>query len=146
MHRPLLYRLQYQKILWGILKKVLQQKMFSLKSMTKLEDLTVVSCLQFSYTVCVRVFLVPDLWREKFGGDHPDEGSVAHVPQEQKSCIYNHCHGLVFRDHLTKTGILLIHVLSCVSVATFPEQKFCTKHQKCVFRNPCMYIRNKNPL
>ncbi len=26
MHRPLLYRLQYQKILWGNLKKVWQKK------------------------------------------------------------------------------------------------------------------------
>ncbi len=41
MHRPLLYRLQYLKKLWGNLKKVWQIKMFSLKSMTKLEDLTV---------------------------------------------------------------------------------------------------------
>jgi hypothetical protein len=41
MHRPLLYRLQYQKKLWGNLKKIWQKKMFSLKSMTKLEDLTV---------------------------------------------------------------------------------------------------------
>ena len=41
MHRPQLYRLQYQKKLWGNLKKFWRKKMFSLKSMTKLEDLTV---------------------------------------------------------------------------------------------------------
>jgi hypothetical protein len=39
MHRPQLYRLQYQKKLWGNLKKFGRKKMFSLKSMTKLEDL-----------------------------------------------------------------------------------------------------------
>jgi hypothetical protein len=42
MHRPLLYRLQYWKKLKGNLKKVWRKKMFSLKSMTKLEDLTVI--------------------------------------------------------------------------------------------------------
>jgi hypothetical protein len=42
MHRPQLYRLQYQKKLWDNLKKFWRKKMFSLKSMTKLEDLTVV--------------------------------------------------------------------------------------------------------
>ncbi len=41
MHRPQLYRLQYQKKLWGNLKKFWRKKRFSLKSMTKLEDLTV---------------------------------------------------------------------------------------------------------
>ncbi len=37
----ILYRFQYRKIKWGLLKKVWSKKMFSLKSMTKLEDLTV---------------------------------------------------------------------------------------------------------
>ncbi len=41
MHRPQLYRLQYQKKLWGIMKKFWWKKMFSLKIMTKLEDLMV---------------------------------------------------------------------------------------------------------
>ncbi len=43
MHRPQLYRLQYQKQLRGNLKKFWRKKMFSLKSMTKLEDLTVLN-------------------------------------------------------------------------------------------------------
>ena len=37
----ILYRLQYRKIKWGLLNKVGSKKIFSLKSMTKLEDLTV---------------------------------------------------------------------------------------------------------
>ncbi len=41
MYRPLLYRFQYRKTLWGNLKKVWRKKKFLLKSMTKLEDLTV---------------------------------------------------------------------------------------------------------
>jgi hypothetical protein len=39
--RHILYRLQYRKIKWGLLNKVGSKKIFSLKSMTKLEDLTV---------------------------------------------------------------------------------------------------------
>ncbi len=41
MLRPILYRLQYRKKLWGNQNKVRQKKIFSPKSMTKLEDLTV---------------------------------------------------------------------------------------------------------
>jgi hypothetical protein len=41
MARPLPYRFQYQKKLWGVLKNVWRKKMFSAKSMTKLEALTV---------------------------------------------------------------------------------------------------------
>ncbi len=41
MPRPILYRLQYRKKLWGNQNKVRQKKIFSPKSMTKLEDLTV---------------------------------------------------------------------------------------------------------
>jgi hypothetical protein len=43
MPRPLPYRFQYQKKLWGVLKNVWRKKMFSAKSMTKLEALTVPS-------------------------------------------------------------------------------------------------------
>ncbi len=39
--RHILYRFQYRNIIWGHLKKVWRKKIFSLKSMTKLEDLTV---------------------------------------------------------------------------------------------------------
>ncbi len=39
--RHILCRFQYRKIIWGHLKKVWRKKIFSLKSMTKLEDLTV---------------------------------------------------------------------------------------------------------
>jgi hypothetical protein len=39
--RHILYRFQYRKFIWGHLKKVWRKKIFSLKSMTKLEDLTV---------------------------------------------------------------------------------------------------------
>jgi hypothetical protein len=38
---PVPYRLQYRKKLWGIQNKVWRKKIFSPKSMTKLEDLTV---------------------------------------------------------------------------------------------------------
>ncbi len=41
MPRPLLYRFQYQKKSWGGLKNIWWKKMFSAKSMTKLEALTV---------------------------------------------------------------------------------------------------------
>jgi hypothetical protein len=43
MPRPLPYRFQYQKKLWGVLKNVWRKKMFSAKSMTKLEALTVLA-------------------------------------------------------------------------------------------------------
>ena len=43
MHRPLPYRFQYQKKIWGDLKNVWRKKMFSAKSMTKLEALTVLN-------------------------------------------------------------------------------------------------------
>ncbi len=42
MARPFLYRFQYRKTIWGNLKKNRRKKMFYLKSMTKLEALTVV--------------------------------------------------------------------------------------------------------
>ncbi len=35
-----LYRFQYRKILWGDVEKVLRKKMFSSKTVTKLDDLT----------------------------------------------------------------------------------------------------------
>jgi hypothetical protein len=41
MPRPHLYRFQYRKMLRGDVKKVWRKKMFSSKSVTKLEDLTV---------------------------------------------------------------------------------------------------------
>jgi hypothetical protein len=49
MPSPYLYRFQYQKKLWGDVKKVLRKKMFSSKSVTKLEDLTVLTvCLSWA--------------------------------------------------------------------------------------------------
>ncbi len=45
MPRPLIHRFQYQKKLWGALKKIRRKEMFSPKSMTKLEALTVCTVL-----------------------------------------------------------------------------------------------------
>jgi hypothetical protein len=46
MARHFLYIFQYRKKIWGYLQEDRRKKMFSLKSMTKLEALTV-PCLQF---------------------------------------------------------------------------------------------------
>ncbi len=61
MYRPFLYRFQYRKTLWGNLKKVWRKKKFLLKSMTKLEDLTVCSTV-FSFNN-EKIWLCPQWWQ-----------------------------------------------------------------------------------
>jgi hypothetical protein len=51
MPRSLLYRFQYWKKSWGNHKKVQRKKMFLLKSMTKLEALTVPSEITFLFWI-----------------------------------------------------------------------------------------------
>ncbi len=72
--RHILYRLQCRKIKWGHLNKVGSKKIFSLKTMTKLEDLTVrICCLKNGKAVfkqlkviwnigeCMKTVLVKDV-------------------------------------------------------------------------------------